>query len=158
MSAYTKHALIMERPGTPPTQWPRAAASAAVFHEGMILLAQRAKPPLAGIWSLPGGHIEPGEKAIAAALRELREETGIKAELKGIVDVKDVILHFDDGSLRAHYVITAFYGVWLSGKALPQSDAACVEWVDLSGLEDRALTEGTAEIIHRAAMLLGHSR
>jgi ADP-ribose pyrophosphatase YjhB (NUDIX family) len=138
-----------------PTQWPRAAASSVVFRDGMVLLAQRAKPPLAGIWSLPGGHIEPGEKALEAALRELREETGIRAELKGIVDVKDVILHHDDGSLRAHYVITAFYGVWLSGTARPQSDAQEVEWVDITALGDRPLTEGTAEIIIRAATLLG---
>ena len=55
-------------------QWPRAAASAAIFHHGRVLLAQRSKPPLKGIWSLPGGHIEPGEKAREAAHRELLEE------------------------------------------------------------------------------------
>jgi len=145
----------MNHTNNPPTHWPRAAASSAVFRDGMVLLAQRAKPPLAGIWSLPGGHIEPGEKALEAALRELLEETGINAELKGIVDVKDVILHHDDGSLRVHYVITAFYGVWLSGTAQAQSDAHDVEWVGLTALGDRPLTEGTAEIIMRAAMLLG---
>ena len=144
----------MDHSGKAPIQWPRAAASAAVFRDGMVLLAQRAKPPLAGIWSLPGGHIEPGEKALEAAKRELREETGIKADLMGIVDVKDVILHHDDGSLRAHYVITAFYGVWLSGTARPLSDAQDVEWVELEALEDRPLTKGTAEIIIRAAKLL----
>ena len=140
-----------------PIQWPRAAASAAVFQDGMVLLARRAKPPLAGIWSLPGGHIEPGEKAREAAMRELHEETGVKADLMGIVDVKDVILRRDDGSLRAHYVITAFYGVWLSGTARPQSDAQDVEWVDLPALADRPLTEGTIDIIMRAARLMGLS-
>lgn len=147
----------MGRPHESLTQWPRAAASAAVFRDGMVLLAQRAKPPLAGIWSLPGGHIEPGEKALDAAIRELREETGIEADIKGIVDVKDVILHHDDGSLRAHYVISAFYGVWLSGEAQPQSDAREVEWVSLAALNDRPLTEGTVKIILQAAKLLGLS-
>lgn len=144
----------MDNPSTPPIQWPRAAASAAVFRDGKVLVAQRAKPPLTGIWSLPGGHIEPGEKAIEAAHRELDEETGIKADLKGIVDVKDVIVRHDDGSLRAHYVITAFYGVWLSGTAQPRSDAMAVEWVELEALKDRPLTQGTEEIIFRAAKLL----
>ncbi len=145
----------MDHPRKSPIQWPRAAASAAVFREGKILRAQRAKEPLAGIWSLPGGHIEPGEKALDAAIRELREETGIQADLKGIADVKDVILHNDDGSLRAHYVITAFYGVWRSGAAQPLCDTNDVEWVELTALEDRPLTEGAAEIILRAAKLLG---
>lgn len=147
----------MDRPRESPIQWPRAAASAAVFRDGMVLLAQRAKPPLVGIWSLPGGHIEPGEKALEAAIRELSEETGIEADIKGIVDVKDVILHHDDGSLSAHYVISAFYGVWQSGKAQPRSDAREVEWVSLAALNDRPLTEGTAEIIQQAAKLLGLS-
>ena len=141
-------------PSDTPIQWPRAAASAAVLRDSMVLLAQRARPPLAGIWSLPGGHIEPGEKALEAAHRELHEETGIRADLKGVADVKDVILHHDDGSLRAHYVITAFYGVWLSGTAHPQSDAQDVEWTKLEALGGRPLTEGTQEIIMRAAKLL----
>ena len=147
----------MDHPRKIPIQWPRAAASAAVFRDGKVLLAQRAKPPLAGIWSLPGGHIEPGEKALEAAHRELREETGIKADLKGVADVKDVILHHDDGSLRAHYVISAFFGVWLSGTARPQSDCQAVEWVAIKSLGDRPLTEGTAEIILRSAKLLSVS-
>ncbi len=135
-------------------QWPRAAASAAVFRDGKILLAQRSKPPLTGIWSLPGGHIEPGEKAIAAAHRELREETGIKAHLTGLADVADVILRHDDGSLRAHYVISVFYGLWLSGEARPESDCMAVEWVEISALSERPMTEGTAAIIERATGLL----
>jgi ADP-ribose pyrophosphatase YjhB (NUDIX family) len=81
-------------------QWPRAAASAAIFRDGKVLLAQRSKPPLKGIWSLPGGHIEPGEKAIEAAHRELNEETGITADLKGLADVANVIMRRDDGALR----------------------------------------------------------
>jgi len=145
----------MDQTRNTPIQWPRAAASAVIVRDGKVLIAQRAKAPLAGIWSLPGGHIEPGEKALDAAHRELLEETGIKAQLKGIADVKDVILHNDDGSLRAHYVITAFYGVWLSGAARPQSDAQGVEWVELEALGDRPMTEGATDIIFRAAKLLG---
>lgn len=135
-------------------QWPRAAASAAIFRDGKVLLAQRGKPPLTGIWSLPGGHIEPGEKALEAAQRELREETGITADLKGLVDVADVILCHDDGSLYAHYVISVFYGLWLSGEARPESDSMAVEWVGISELSERPMTEGTAAIIERAAGLL----
>ncbi len=119
-----------------------------------MLIAQRRKPPLAGIWSLPGGHIEAGETAQGAALRELAEETGIEADLKGVADVVDVILRDDAGALREHYVITAFYGVWTRGDARPLSDCQAVEWVDPSALSHWDMTQGTPAIIQRAAGLL----
>ena len=137
--------------------WPRAAASAAIFRDGKVLLAQRSKPPLTGIWSLPGGHIEPGEKAIEAAHRELGEETCSQADLKGLLDIVDVIVRHDDGSLRAHYVISVFYGVWLNGDAQPENDCQAVEWVSLDRLTERPITEGTEAIIARAAAALKDS-
>ena len=60
--------MAAEETGRAP-QWPRAAASAAIFRGQEVLLVRRGKGgPLAGLWSLPGGHIEPGEPARAAAL------------------------------------------------------------------------------------------
>ncbi len=59
-------------------QFPRLGASACVWKAGKVLLVQRAKAPV-GLWSLPGGQVEWGETALAAAERELLEETGITA-------------------------------------------------------------------------------
>ncbi len=144
----------MDHKPTDQPPWPRPAASCVIFRHGQVLIAQRAKPPLAGIWSLPGGHIEPGETAKAAAIRELAEETGVEAEIKAIADVVDVIVRGDDGALRAHYVITAFCGVWRRGDARPGSDTLAVEWVDLEALAGRPMTQGTPALIQRAAVLL----
>ena len=51
-------------------------AIVVLLHEGRVLLVQRGKAPDLGLWGFPGGHVEPGESAEAAALRELHEETG----------------------------------------------------------------------------------
>src|SRR2546423_1245303 len=88
--------------------WPRCGASAAIFRDGAVLLIERAKGALKGRWSLPGGHIEPGETAQAAAIREVCEETGVEADMQGLVDIHDVILREADGTLLAHYLITVF--------------------------------------------------
>jgi 8-oxo-dGTP diphosphatase len=50
-----------------------------VVNEGRLLLMHRRKEPNLGLWSPPGGKIEPGESPLAAALRELTEETGLQA-------------------------------------------------------------------------------
>src|SRR5437762_9192421 len=100
----------------PNAGWPRCGASAAVFRDGSVLLIERAKGALKGRWSLPGGHIEPGETARAAAVREICEESGIEADLRGLVDIHEVILHRTDGALLAHYLITVFCGRWRAGE------------------------------------------
>ncbi len=65
-------------------RWPRPALTVdvAVFVRVaplLVLLIQRAEPPFAGEWALPGGFVEEGETVASAAARELAEETGIEA-------------------------------------------------------------------------------
>mmetsp|Transcript_21140 Transcript_21140/g.31287 ORF Transcript_21140/g.31287 Transcript_21140/m.31287 type:complete len:247 (+) Transcript_21140:131-871(+) len=64
---------------------PRAAVSVVVRHASLdntvkYVLVQRGNPPNKGNWSLPGGKIELGEQSLAAAKRELWEETGLSSE------------------------------------------------------------------------------
>src|SRR5215813_14662197 len=95
-----------------PPAWPRCGASAAIFRGGEVLLVERGKGALKGRWSLPGGHIEPGERARCAARRELAEETGIEADLAGLLDIHEVLLKSETGTLIAHYLIAVFFGRW----------------------------------------------
>lgn len=134
-----------------PGIWPRAAASAAIFRNREVLLVERAKGASAGLWSLPGGHIEPGETAAAAALRELAEETGVAAELLGLADVRDVIRRDKSGSVVAHYVIAVYYGIWREGEPVAGSDSRAARFVPLAELERYPLTEGVVRVITAAA-------
>ena len=133
--------------------WPRCAASAAVFRGSTVLLVQRGKGALRDLWSLPGGHIEPGETARAAAVREVAEETSVEAEIAGLVDVHDVILRGGDGALIAHYSIAVFCGRWLAGEPKPGADEIAARFVPIEHIGDVGpyrLTDGAAALIHRA--------
>lgn len=130
--------------------WPRAAASAAIFKGRDVLLIKRGKGALAGYWSLPGGHIEPGETARSAALREVREETGIEAELEALVDVHEVILRKPDEALAAHYLIVVFCGKWVAGAPIAGGDASEARFVPLGDIDKLTLTDNAAALIRRA--------
>ena len=132
---------------------PRPGASAAIFRDGAVLLVERAAPPFAGLWSLPGGAIEGGELAQAAAARELYEETGIKAEFIGLVDVADVLVE-EAGQLSAHHVIAVYCGLWRAGEAKAASDAAAVRWAKADELPQIDMTPGTLGFIAKAAAML----
>ncbi|GAB4225588.1 MAG: NUDIX hydrolase [Methyloligellaceae bacterium] len=139
------------------TEPPRLGASAAIFHDGRVLIGERSKPTLDGIWSLPGGHIEAGETARQAAERELLEETGVRADLIGVADVTDVMLRAPNGEPRQRYRLTVFYGLWRAGEASPGDDCRAVRWVDPAALDAVEMTEGTAAIIRKAQALLQRS-
>lgn len=60
---------------------PKIIAGCIIEQEGKYLLCQRAIPPRPGTWTLPAGFMESGETTEQAALREVWEETGVRAEI-----------------------------------------------------------------------------
>lgn len=94
----------------------RVPCAGAVIRDaaGRLLLIRRRNEPGAGLWSLPGGRIEPGESAAQAVVREVREETGLAVSagrLLGVVswpapggavlDISDFEAHVTGGQLTA---------------------------------------------------------
>ncbi len=137
----------MSEHGLKRPEWPRPAASAAVFRDDGVLLVERGKGAMRGRWSLPGGHIEPGERAIDAARREVLEETGVTAGLVGIVAVHDALIHDASGVLSAHYVIAVHHGLWVQGEPTAASDATAARFVKLGDLPSYRLTDGAYDLI-----------
>lgn len=132
-----------------PTAAPTVAVSVLCHKNGSALLIKRAKPPYKDHWSLPGGKVKLGEPLLAAAKRELLEETGLSADLKGPVETFDSIQRDENGHILFHYVLAVFVGSARSDDLRAGDDAAAAEWVSLTKLGNRLTTPGTAERVRR---------
>lgn len=110
--------------------------------QGRLLLIKRGHEPGAGLWSLPGGRIEPGETDAEALVREMREETGLEVQagpLLGsvrrpapggmVLDIRDYAATITGGTLR------------------PGDDAADARWVAPSELPSMPVTEGLVQAL-----------
>jgi 8-oxo-dGTP diphosphatase len=144
--------LVLAMPAycTTNSPWPRCGASAAIFRGPEVLLVQRAKGVLSGLWSFPGGHIEPGEAARDAAVREIREETSVEAELSGLLDVHDVIRRDAAGTLQAHYLLVVYFGRWVRGEPAAGGDAAAARFVPIAAIGQLPMTEGAPGLVRQA--------
>ncbi|MGH7224176.1 MAG: NUDIX hydrolase [Gemmataceae bacterium] len=136
---------------------PLAGVGVVVVWRGHVLLVQRRLPPLAGWWSVPGGLIELGETARAAAAREVSEETGLEIDLGSVLTSVDRIETAPDGRIRYHYVIVDFLarprlrGDDATAPPLAAAtDAAQARWVRFPDLEQYRLTDGLEPVLRLA--------
>ncbi|MFP5253686.1 MAG: NUDIX domain-containing protein [Actinomycetes bacterium] len=105
----------------------RVQAVGAVVHDarGRLLLVLRGREPAAGLWSIPGGKVEPGESHQEAVCREVLEETGLRVEV--LVPVGVVERPTAEGGIFEIHDYTARL---LSdpGDAVAADDAEAVGW------------------------------
>lgn len=132
--------------------YPRAAVSAVIVNEGSILLVRRGCEPNKGLWSLPGGSIEPGETVREALAREVLEETSLSVEVGDVAGVHEVIRRERD-VLMYHYVIVNLFARVVAGAPSAGSDATDVRWIPLDRIADHPTTEGLIERLSAAGVL-----
>jgi len=138
-------------------EYPRyaiAAVGCVIVKDGKILLVKRGYPPREGMWAIPGGVIEVGESIAEAAVRELEEETGIKAEPIGVIGVYNVILRDDEGKVKYHFVIidVLFNPDTVTNNLRAGGDAVDVSWFSLEEVVKRDdVTGSTKNLVERIA-------
>lgn len=106
-------------------------------------------------WGLPKGHLEGEETALEAAIREVKEETGLAAESVA-TEVATVDWFFRRDGLRIHKFCTFFLMHAPTGEARPEEDegiSAC-EWLPLEEAAQRVTYTNTREVVRACAELL----
>lgn len=119
------------------TRRPVLGALAVVVEDGRVLLVRRLNKPDAGLWGYPGGKVEWGETVAEAAVRELAEETGVRAEALDFLTLVDVIggAPPDDH----HFALAAVLCRRLSGDPAAGDDVSDAAWHPLDAVLGRGL-------------------
>ncbi len=135
---------------------PYVGIGIVVFRGDELLVVRRGKKPARPGWSIPGGAQEIGETVHEAGLRELKEETGLEAEIIGLVDVVDGITRDDDDRVEYHYTLVELAAEWRAGEAVAADDVAAVRWVRLDALDEVEMWHETRRIIRLAEAMRRH--
>ncbi len=147
------------------TNQPILGVGGVVIRDGRVLLVRRAKPPLLGQWSIPGGAVEPGESLAAAVRRELQEETNLDVTVGELLEVVEWMSSGDptpESDLasanapvpRQHFVVLDYACTAAPGEARAGSDVSEIAWAREDELHHYTLTEAATRVIHRAFTVL----
>jgi 8-oxo-dGTP diphosphatase len=141
---------------------PIVGVGGVVIDRGRALLARRARAPLKGQWSIPGGALEVGETLAQGVARELAEETGLAVNVLGLIEVSE---RLDPGPAppgplpskprpRYHFVILDYLCEPCGGKLRAGSDALELAWAGEDELEKFHLTEAATRVLRKAFAMM----
>lgn len=131
--------------GVPMQTWGRSAAGVLVVDRGRVLMQRRASwVQHGGTWSIPGGAVASGEEPLAAALRELREETGVDASALRVLDASHVAEPVSGWTYTTHLARLRKKARARIGTPSASAEAAEHRWVPIADVEALELHPGFA--------------
>jgi 8-oxo-dGTP diphosphatase len=137
----------------------RVACVGAVVRDerGRLLLVRRGTAPAKGLWSVPGGRIEPGETAVEAVVRELVEETGLRVVVTGLAGTVErtgpggVVYEIDDFHARLEEGVDP-------EQVRAGDDAAEAGWFTVAEVEELDCVDGLVDILRSWQVIPGQRR
>jgi 8-oxo-dGTP diphosphatase len=113
---------------------PWITADGIIVHEDRLVLIKRGNEPFKGMYALPGGIVEYGERVEDCVVREIREETGLETEVMNLVGV----FSDPDRDPRGHFITIAFNLKVIGGELRSGDDAMDVNLFELERLPELA--------------------
>ena len=130
---------------------PHVGVGVLLVRDNTLLLIKRKYNPDAGYWSIPGGHLDLGEKVQIAAERETYEETGFKVKVTKLAGIIDKIMYDHDGKIEYHYVLLNYFVEQIEGDKkqapVPDDDALDARFVLFEQLKNYKLTVSLIELL-----------
>ena len=115
----------------------RCVGGLAYDQQGRLLLIERAHEPGRGLWSVPGGRVEPGENDATALVREMCEETWLTVRPEHLVGT----------AIRGRFHIYDYRCTVLGGELRAGDDAAAARWCDTAELARLPLVDRLVETL-----------
>ncbi|MFX0135116.1 MAG: NUDIX hydrolase [Candidatus Hodarchaeota archaeon] len=130
---------------------PHVGVGILLVRDNHLLLVKRKFDPDAGYWSIPGGHLDLGEKVETAAMREAFEETGFKVKVSKLAGIINKIMYDNEGKIEYHYVLINYFVEQIEGdpNQPPKAadDALDARFVPFNQLKTYKLTESLIELL-----------
>ena len=132
---------------------PHVGVGVLLVRDNHLLIVKRKYNPDAGYWSIPGGHLDLGEKMEVAAEREAFEETGFKVRVSKLAGIINKIMYDNSGKIEYHYVLINYFVEEIEGdrNQSPKAadDALDARFVPFNQLKTYKLTESLIELLKR---------
>ena len=131
---------------------PHVGIGVVVWRGDQVLLVKRRNPPHQGHWSLPGGKQQLGETIFHAAVREVREETGLDVRPLDIITALDAISRDAAGQVEFHYTLVEVAAEALDGEASAADDVSDVRWATPDEIDKLCQWPEVARVVRLSMM------